>query len=86
MSHRAVTFLQVGTLIVSRRSPIGKEDEEEVSGRFPAISGGSHSRLVEDLRNGNGGDKNKMIRNVCTHITSKQIKLESSGWSGLVGF
>ena len=32
---------------------------------------------------GNGGEK-KMIQNVCTHITSKRIELESPGWSGLV--
>ena len=31
----------------------------------------------------NGGEKK---RHVCMHITSKQIELESPGWSGLVKF
>ena len=31
----------------------------------------------------NGGEK-KMIQNVCAHISSRQIELESPGWSGLV--
>ena len=30
--------------------------------------------------------KKKKIQNVCKHITSKRIKLESPGWSGLVRF
>ena len=28
--------------------------------------------------------KKKMIQNVCTHITSKRIELESPGWSGFI--
>ena len=37
------------------------------------------------VRADNGGEK-KMIQNVCTHIISKRIEVESPGWSGLVRF
>ena len=37
------------------------------------------------LYSDNGGEK-KNDTNVCMHITSKRIELESPGWSGLVRF
>ena len=42
-------------------------------------------RTFDRRENFNGGEK-KMIQNVCTHITSKRIELESPGCSGFIRF
>ena len=82
-------FFLIGTYLPTFSSVIrhvmGLHDKFEVDRRLKSLHGlRSHIIWREMVVVSNGGKK--MTQNVCRHITSKRIELESPGWSGLIRF